>query len=193
MFLDEYHVDGFRFDEVTVIDRHDGGWRFCQDLTATLRFHKPAATLIAEYWGEQRWLALWSPPDGMGFHLGYADLLRNRVRDLLGEVARGAEASVDMGQLRPALERPQNAAFAWQAYNCLENHDLLWDADGDHHRLPPSPSSATGTIPGPGTPAAGPAWPRGCCSPPPGSRCCSWARSSLPTGGGPTTRTGPSC
>ena len=34
-FLDEYRVDGFRYDQVSVID-HDGaphGWRFCQDLT----------------------------------------------------------------------------------------------------------------------------------------------------------------
>ena len=36
-FLDEYRVDGFRYDQVSVID-HDGapqGWRFCQDLTST--------------------------------------------------------------------------------------------------------------------------------------------------------------
>ena len=57
MFLDEYHVDGLRFDEVTVID-NNGGWCFCQDLTATLRYRKPSAALIAEYWGEQRWRAV---------------------------------------------------------------------------------------------------------------------------------------
>ena len=42
-FLDEYRVDGFRYDQVSVID-HDGaphGWRFCQDLTSTL--HAPPA------------------------------------------------------------------------------------------------------------------------------------------------------
>ena len=35
-FLEEYRVDGFRYDQVSVID-HDGaphGWSFCQDLTA---------------------------------------------------------------------------------------------------------------------------------------------------------------
>jgi 1,4-alpha-glucan branching enzyme len=132
MLLDEYHVDGFRFDQVTVIDRHEGGWRFCQDLTGTLRFHKPAATLIAEYWGDKPWLAVTPPPEGMGFHLGYADLLRKRVRAVLGEAAGGEHAGVDMGQLRPGLERPENAAFAWQAYNSLENHDLVLDLDGDH-------------------------------------------------------------
>ena len=43
-FLDEYRVDGFRYDQVSVID-HDGaphGWSFCQDLTATLRLHQAA-------------------------------------------------------------------------------------------------------------------------------------------------------
>lgn len=134
MFLDEYHVDGFRFDQVTVIDRHQGGWQFCQDLTETLRFHKPAASLIAEYWGEKPWLAVWSPPGGMGFHLNYADVLRGRVREVLREAAAGAQADVDMGRLRAGLERPENAPFAWQAYNCLENHDLVLDADGDHRQ-----------------------------------------------------------
>ena len=45
-FLDEYRVDGFRYDQVSVID-HDGapqGWRFCQDLTSTLHA-SPAGAL----------------------------------------------------------------------------------------------------------------------------------------------------
>ena len=41
-FFNEYHVDGFRFDEVTVIDRY-GGWEFLQHLTDTLRQRKPEA------------------------------------------------------------------------------------------------------------------------------------------------------
>ena len=43
-FLDEYRVDGFRYDQVSVID-HDGaphGWSFCQDLTDTLHVSPPA-------------------------------------------------------------------------------------------------------------------------------------------------------
>ena len=51
-FLDEYRVDGFRYDQVSVID-HDGaphGWSFCQDLTSTLRHHRPSALDKAEYW-----------------------------------------------------------------------------------------------------------------------------------------------
>ena len=51
-FTREYHVDGFRFDQVTIID-DNGGWQFCQDLTDTLHFLEPLALLIAEYWADQ--------------------------------------------------------------------------------------------------------------------------------------------
>ncbi|HSO98318.1 MAG TPA: alpha amylase C-terminal domain-containing protein [Solirubrobacteraceae bacterium] len=134
MWLEEYHADGIRFDEVTVIDRY-GGWRFCQDLTATLRFGHPSAVLIAEYWGE-RWRAVVGPPDGMGFDIGYADGLRNAIRGVIGQAAGGAAATVDMGQLTGGLQRPWGVPQAWQAYNCIENHDLVYDGDGDGHRQP---------------------------------------------------------
>jgi 1,4-alpha-glucan branching enzyme len=133
MFLDEYHADGLRFDEVTVIDRR-GGWSFCQELTQRLRDQKPSAALIAEYWGEQRWLAVWQPPTGMGFDLGYADGMRDGVRGVLAEAARGEAAPVHLDQLRNGLERPWNVPFAWQAYNCIENHDFVLDAHDDHQK-----------------------------------------------------------
>ncbi len=142
MFLDEYHVDGFRFDQVTVID-YNGGWSFCQDLTNTMHYHKPYAALIAEYWGEHRWKAV-SPPfgnAGMGFDLGYADGLRDSVREVLRQAAGGGDASVDIGRLRTGLHRPVNVSEAWRAYNCIENHDLLLDLDGDH-RYPRIPQLA---------------------------------------------------
>lgn len=131
MFLDEYHADGLRFDEVTVID-DNGGWSFCQDLTATLHFVQPSAALIAEYWGGHRWLAVQPPPAGMGFDIGYADGLRDGVRGALAQAAGGAAAPVDLGPVRQGLQRPQGTRYAWQAYHCLENHDLVLDADGDH-------------------------------------------------------------
>lgn len=135
MWLEEYHADGLRFDEVTVIDQH-GGWHFCQDLTATLRFGHPAAVLIAEYWGEQPWRAVVAPPDGMGFDLGYADALRNGIRKVIAQAAGGALATVEMGQLTAGLQRPWGEPQAWQAYNCIENHDLVYDGDDGGHRQP---------------------------------------------------------
>src|SRR5262249_2658498 len=55
-WLAEAHVDGLRYDEVTVIDGH-GGWHFCQDLTDAVRSAKPQAPQIAEYWqADQSWV-----------------------------------------------------------------------------------------------------------------------------------------
>jgi 1,4-alpha-glucan branching enzyme len=132
MFLDEYHMDGLRFDEVTVIDRNHG-WFFCQDLTSTLRYRKPSAALIAEYWGDERWRAVVAPPDGMGFDLGYADGLRDAIRGVLAQAAGGADARVDLGPLRHGLHRPGGYRHAWQAYHCIENHDLVLDF-GNHRK-----------------------------------------------------------
>jgi 1,4-alpha-glucan branching enzyme len=133
MFLQEYHADGLRFDEVTVIDRM-GGWFFAQHMTDTLRFTKPAAALIAEYWGQDRWLGTWPTPAGMGFDIGYSDGIRDAVRTVLAQAAGGANASVDLNLLVPGLERPWNVSYAWQSYNCLENQDLVLDSDGDHRK-----------------------------------------------------------
>ena len=92
--------------------------------------------LIAEYWGEFRWLAVQPPPVGMGFDLGYADGLRDGIRAVLAQAAGGAGAPVDLGPIRRGLRRPWNTPHAWQAYNCIENHDLVLDADGEGHRQP---------------------------------------------------------
>jgi 1,4-alpha-glucan branching enzyme len=133
MFLDEYHADGLRFDEVTVIDAK-GGWAFCQQMTAALRARKPSAALIAEYWGEFRWLAVRPAPEGMGFDLGYADGLRDAMRAVLLDAGRGGAGPVGLGRLAGGLLVPAHLEHAWQAYGCLENHDLVLDMDD--HRQP---------------------------------------------------------
>jgi len=133
MFLEQYHADGLRFDEVSVIDAK-GGWFFCQELTETLRRHKPSAVQIAEYWGEQRWLAVQRPPAGMGFDIGYSDGIRDAVRSTLAEAAGGQAAPVHIGRIGDALRQAWGTEHGWQSYHCLENHDLVLDAD--NHREP---------------------------------------------------------
>jgi 1,4-alpha-glucan branching enzyme len=141
MFLEEYHADGLRFDEVRVI-QWNGGRPFCQQLTETLRWLKPEAVLIAEYWEEPRAAALWPPPAGLGFDAEYSDLLRDRVREVVSHASGGASAAVDIGRLGGALQRPWGVPSAWQAYNYVENHDLQLDLEGDGHRQPRLPRLA---------------------------------------------------
>lgn len=134
-FLTEFHGDGIRYDEVSVIDDH-GGWFFCQDLTNTLRFVKPEAIHIAEYWKEKRELAVVPTPGGMGFDAALADGLRDRLRDGIAQAAAGSNAHINLDGVRDALRTPYGFGDAWRAVNCLENHDIVYH-DREPHEWKP--------------------------------------------------------
>lgn len=131
--LEEYHIDGIRYDEVTVIDNH-GGARFCQDLSSTVRFVKPQAIQIAEYWGNDRAAAVRMSPAGLGFDAAWGDRLRDGVRTAIAQAAGGRNAFVDFAQLAGSLAVPVGFGSAWQVVNCIENHDIVYD--GHDPRVP---------------------------------------------------------
>jgi 1,4-alpha-glucan branching enzyme len=136
LLLEEYHVDGIRYDQVTVI-AESGGWSFAQDLTNTVRFIKPEAVQIAEYWGGERWRGVATPPSGMGFDVGYSDVFRQAMRDVLRQTAGGRDAHVSLDGLRDALYATLKMPGRWTVFQCLENHDLLDDRHGDRQpRIP---------------------------------------------------------
>ncbi|MEZ0386168.1 MAG: alpha-amylase family glycosyl hydrolase [Verrucomicrobium sp.] len=142
MLLEEYHLDGLRYDQVTVID-HAGGWAFCQDLTNTLRFVKPGAVQIAEYWaGADRWKGVARPPHGMGFDVGYSDTLRDKLRATVGETTGGKQASVNMERVRDALMMTYRNPGRWTVFQCIENHDLIDDNHTGNDRQPRVPKLA---------------------------------------------------
>ena len=125
--LHEYHLDGLRYDQVTVIDEH-GGWSFCQDLTSTLRYVKPSAVQIAEYWNYnrgERWKGVATPPHGMGFDLGYSDVLRDSLRTVIEQSSHGTSTRVDFDPLRDAFYYTYKNPGRWTVFQCIENHDLL--------------------------------------------------------------------
>ncbi|HSJ04865.1 MAG TPA: alpha-amylase family glycosyl hydrolase [Verrucomicrobium sp.] len=141
MLLEEYHLDGLRYDQVTVID-HAGGWAFCQDLTNTLRFVKPGAVQIAEYWAWERWKGVARPPSGMGFDVGYSDTLRDKLRATVGETTGGKQASVNMERVRDALMMTYRNPGRWTVFQCIENHDLIDDNHTGNDRQPRVPKLA---------------------------------------------------
>jgi 1,4-alpha-glucan branching enzyme len=125
-FLDEYRVDGFRHDQVSVID-HDGaphGWRFCQDLTSTLRHHKPGTLDKAEYWNVNPYVVK-PVPEGAGFDTTLTDGLRIAIRDVIGNASQPDERPLNMTGLARSLW-PDGFDEHWRFVQGPENHDIVY-------------------------------------------------------------------
>ena len=122
-FLDEFHVDGFRYDEVSVIDRF-GGWNFCGDLTGTVRFVKPQAIQIAEYWPVNPYVVKSTGDGGAGFDASWHDGVRDSVRDAVAQAAQGRDVFVDMDRIASHLQN-SGLSDAWRAVQCVEDHDIV--------------------------------------------------------------------
>ncbi len=151
-FLVEYHVDGFRYDEIsTLLSCNQGsGWDFCREITSSNRGTKPRVLQNAEFWpGSQSNIPNSQTPivqsastGGAGFDVVQADALRCALRDAVAAAANGASASVSMTAIANALY-PPGFDHAWRAVTCIENHDLVFNsrqpripalADGSDHR-----------------------------------------------------------
>jgi 1,4-alpha-glucan branching enzyme len=129
-YLREFHADGFRYDEVTVIDEF-GGWGFCQDLTSTVHFINSKGFHAAEYWrDDQSWVIRPRESGGAGFDAVWAPRLRDGVRGAIGQASGGAGAFVNLDVVRDGLYPPANFPAAWRAVQCVENHDIVFDGSG---------------------------------------------------------------
>lgn len=125
-FLDEYRVDGFRYDQVSVID-HDGaphGWSFCQDLMSTLHTHRPSAVQKAEYWSVNPYVVK-PPPEGAGFDTSLTDGLRIALRNVIGAASAPDERPLAMSALAGALW-PPGFTDSWRFVQGPENHDIVY-------------------------------------------------------------------
>ena len=125
-FLKEYRIDGFRYDQVSVID-HDGaphGWRFCQDLTSTLHYLRPSALNHAEYWGVNP-SVVQSPPGGAGFDTTLTDGLRIAIRDVVADAAHPDDRVLPMTRLAQSLW-PEGFGESCRFVQGPENHDIVY-------------------------------------------------------------------
>lgn len=143
-YLNEFHVDGFRYDEISALLAMNGsiGWSFCQDLTNTVRYVKPRAIQNAEHWPVDPIIVTPVNSGGAGFDVLQHDALRLAIRGAISQSSYGASAQVDMDAIAGSLY-PPNFPHAWQAVPCVENHDIVRVgtdqripalADGSNHR-----------------------------------------------------------
>ncbi|WP_316176427.1 MULTISPECIES: alpha amylase C-terminal domain-containing protein [unclassified Bradyrhizobium] len=132
MLYREYHADGLRFDEVSVMDRF-GGWATCQQLTEALRAEKPDAFQIAEYWPVNPWVVRDIAQGGAGFDATWSDGLRLAVRGAIASAAGGAGAAVAMQPIAAAIA-DLSLDKRWRAVNSIENHDIVYA--GREPRIP---------------------------------------------------------
>jgi 1,4-alpha-glucan branching enzyme len=124
--LDEYRVDAFRFDEVSVIDGngYGRGWDFCQALTSTLRTHRPSALLHAEYWPVNSWVVKEPFDGGAGYDSTLTDGLRIALRNVLAAAAGPTDGPLPMTALGEQLS-PEYLRDRWRGVQGIENHDLV--------------------------------------------------------------------
>lgn len=123
-FMNEYRVDGIRYDEVTVIDRF-GGWNFCQDLMGTLDYEDSSIMQVAEFWSNDKsWVLKGRNEGGAGFDAVWFDGLRDAIRKTVEESSYGSMAHVNMDLLRNAMQNHFGQNTSWQIVNYIENHDL---------------------------------------------------------------------
>ncbi len=134
-FLGEYRIDGIRYDEVRVIE-NNGGREFCQHLTETVRATNPAAIQVAEYWNPDRPSAIRPPPGGLGFDAELGDQLRDALRGLAAQAARGASTPLDFSAVASALVPSAGVFDAWRLVQCLENQDLTYAGHAGAARVP---------------------------------------------------------
>ncbi len=134
-FMKEYHVDGFRYDQVSVIvaQNANDGWKFCQDLTNTVRFVDPAAVQIAEYWNVDPFVVRFPEHGGAGFDACWHDGIRTSVRNVVDAASFGAESPVDLSRVADNLWAP-GFLNAWRAVQYLESHDEVYRERGE--RIP---------------------------------------------------------
>ncbi len=151
-YLSEFHADGFRYDEVSILlsTNQANGWQFCRDLTTALRTLQPRVLQNAEFWpGEFPDIPSTVQPvispasvGGAGFDVVQHDALRSALRNAVATASGGAQAAVSVSAVAAALY-PSGLDYAWRAVTCVENHDLVKAgrspriaalADGSNHR-----------------------------------------------------------
>ncbi len=99
---------------------------FLSDLTSTLRFIKPEAIQIAEYWNADQWKAVAPSPAGMGFDAALGAGLRDSMRAVIQQATYGQNVPLSWNDVADSLYPPYGFPDAWRTVQCIENQDIVY-------------------------------------------------------------------
>lgn len=130
-FLNEYHADGLRHDEVRA-GVENGGWDFFRNLTPAEHSVKANAIEIAEYWRDNPIYAVDGVSQGgLGFDSVWSDGLRTAICGVISQAAGGSTATISWDTVAGALSR-NDIPQTWRRIECIENHDTAYKAHGEY-------------------------------------------------------------
>ena len=142
-FVDEFHADGFRYDEISELLAQtyfdSSGWDFCRAVTGTVRVKQPRALQNAEFWqNEYDKGSFWTMVQpaiqgGAGFDTVQHNSLRVAIRAAIQAASYGQSSAVSMDVIRDSIF-PPGVPNAWNAVPCVENHDVVYV--GRDNRIP---------------------------------------------------------
>ncbi len=185
MWLEEYHVDGLRYDSTLFIRTIDGneanelpdGWRLMQQINGDIRARFPHTIIIAEDLRNNPWITKPTEENGAGFH---AQWDANFVHPVRAVVTQVQDEQRSMETIRQAiLFSYEGDAFRRIVYS--ESHDEV--ANG-RARVPRKSIRA---IQAAGMRRSDPRWQPGWSLLRPASPCCFRDRNSCRASGSGTT------
>jgi 1,4-alpha-glucan branching enzyme len=134
-FINEFHIDGFRYDEISELLANtyydSSGWDFCRALTSTVRHLHPRALQNAEFWPSEydkgSTFSMVQPAiqGGAGFDTVQHDALRVAVRAAIQAASYGGSSALNMDAILNSVY-PPGLPQAWNAVPCVENHDAVY-------------------------------------------------------------------
>lgn len=118
MWLEEYHVDGFRLDGTAFIKVNTEGWRVMQDIAHAVDTVSPRAVVIAENLPNDDAVTVAIDQGGAGMDAQWNDAFHDNLRAALGAAAFG---DPNMGALVGGMN---HFGFGGaRAVNYIESHD----------------------------------------------------------------------
>ena len=108
MWLEEYHINGLRYDSTLYIRSTDGnekneipeGWMLMQEINKNIREKFPYSILIAEDWRNNEWITKPIEENGAGFHSQWD---ANFVHPIRKELSIPEDANRSMEKIKNAI------------------------------------------------------------------------------------------